>query len=310
MNILITGGTGYFSQAMTKFLLETEVANKIVIYSRGEAAQARMRETMQSDTLRFLIGDVRDQDRLERAMQGIDLVIHAAALKRVEVGEYNPTEMVQTNVMGTMAVIRACQQANVAKMVYLSTDKACEPLNAYGATKLTAEKLVLAANAEAPASTQFNVTRYGNVAGSTGSVIPTWRACIAQGKPLKITMPNATRYWMMPHEACDIVWFAASSAGGKLIVPSLPAYEVCDLADCMAPRALETRITGIRPGEKLHESMISGYEAAGFVRVGGYWVKGTEFDLGAIERRVGPMSSDNARRMTKAELIDQLGKLQ
>ena len=142
--ILITGGTGYFGRAMTRYLLEAGVAEKVAIYSRGEAAQARMRDELQSDHLRFLIGDVRDQDRLERAMHRVDLVIHAAALKRVEVGEYNPTEMVKTNVLGTMNAIEAARAAGVTRMVVLSSDKACAPLNAYGASKLMAEKLALA----------------------------------------------------------------------------------------------------------------------------------------------------------------------
>ena len=309
MNILITGGVGYFGQAMTRYLLEAGVAEKVAIYSRGEAAQARMRDELQSDHLRFLIGDVRDQDRLERAMHRVDLVIHAAALKRVEVGEYNPSEMVRTNVDGTMAVIRACQRQNVGRLVVLSSDKACAPLNAYGATKLVAEKLALAAHAEAPHSTSINVTRYGNVAGSTGSIIPMWRERIAQGKPLEITSLGATRFWMTVSEAVDLVWFAANTTGGNLIVPSLPAYDVQTLAEAMCPRALDTKIVGLRPGEKMHESMINDQEARGFSRIAGYWVKGPHSDDGFLESRQADLSSNTARRMDRQELVKALGRV-
>lgn len=309
MNILITGGQGYFGQAMTRFLIDTGAAEKVAIYSRGEAAQARMREELQCDRLRFLIGDVRDQDRLERALHRVDMVIHAAALKRVEVGEYNPSEMVRTNVDGTMAVIRACQRAGVAKLVVLSSDKACAPLNAYGATKLVAEKLALAAHAEAPHSTSINVTRYGNVAGSTGSIIPMWRDRIAHGKPLEITSLTATRFWMTVQEAVDLVWFAANTMGGNLIVPSLPAYDVQTLAEAMCPRALDWKIVGLRPGEKMHESMINDQEARGFSRIAGYWIKGPNSDDGFHEDRQADLSSNTARRMTREELVKALGRV-
>lgn len=309
MNVLLTGGTGYFSRAMARFLIEADVADKIAIYSRGEAAQARMREEFQSDQLRFLIGDVRDRDRLERALQDVDICIHAAALKRVEVGEYNPSEMVRTNVDGTLNVIRACQRAKVSRLVVLSSDKACSPLNAYGATKLVAEKLALAAHAEAPESTTINVTRYGNVAGSTGSIIPMWRERIANGKPIEITDPTATRFWMTVEEAVDLVWFACSTAGGHLIVPSLAAYDVGTLAEAMCPRALETKVTGLRPGEKLHEAMIGDQEARGFSRIGGYWVKGPNSDTGMQEDRQEALTSDKARRMTREELEQGLRRV-
>lgn len=307
MKILITGGTGYFGRAMTRYLLTLPATSKVCIYSRGEAAQAAMREEFDDDArLRFLIGDVRDQARLERAMGGsTDIVIHAAALKRVEVGEYNPTEMVKTNVLGTMDVINAAQNTGAGRMVLLSSDKACAPINCYGATKLTAEKLALAAGAEHPLGPTIVVTRYGNVAGSTGSVIPTWRRMIAENRAPWVTDQDMTRFWMSVQEAVDLVWFAATGhhIEGSLIVPSLPAFRVADLYQAMTGEPPAVVGSGVRPGEKLHEEMISQAEAFGFSRIDGYWIKGAAFP-GEFRRHA--FSSDRANRLSVEELRERL----
>jgi len=255
-SILVTGGSGFFGRACVERLLTSQAA-RICVYSRSEHVQARMRDELPDKRLRLFIGDVRDQTRLERGMQGVDLVIHAAALKRVEVGEYDAGEMVKTNVIGAMNVIEAAQKAGVARVVALSTDKACEPVNCYGASKLAAEKLFLAANnSGGDHGPRFAVVRYGNVAGSTGSVIPTWRRALEQDRLVEVRHPDATRFWMTVHHPVDLVLnTAATMVGGELVIPDLPAYRLEDLAQAMGVRYA---ITGLRPGEKLAESMVPG----------------------------------------------------
>jgi FlaA1/EpsC-like NDP-sugar epimerase len=255
-SILITGGTGFFGQAFVRAALAQNLSPRICIFSRDEYKQALMRAALGDDPrLRWFVGDVRDRDRLRRAMEGVDLVIHAAALKRVEVGEYNPTEMVKTNVMGSMNVIEAAIDAGVARVVALSTDKACEPSNAYGASKLMLEKLFLAANNMSGAGgTRFAACRYGNVAGSTGSVIPNWRA--AGDKVVTLTDPDATRFYMtINHAVRMVLGVAKSMKGGELKIPNLPAYRLGDLAEAMG---VKVRVVGLGAGEKKHESMVSG----------------------------------------------------
>lgn len=262
-SVLITGGTGSFGRAFTLHLLASEDAPRVCIFSRDEHKQAAMRQaSADHPNIRWFIGDVRDRERLRRAMEGVDLVIHAAALKRVEVGEYNPTEMVRTNVVGAINVIEAAADAGVRKVVALSTDKACEPVNAYGASKLMLEKLFLAANnTRGAAGPIFAVTRYGNVAGSAGSVIPTWRALIAGGTTrVPVTNPQCTRFWMSMDQAVELVAStAARMTGGEFVVPELEAYRLSDLA---AALDVEMDVVGMRPGEKLHESMLPGMTSA------------------------------------------------
>jgi FlaA1/EpsC-like NDP-sugar epimerase len=207
--------------------------------------------------LRFFIGDVRDEKRLRRAMHGVDVVVHAAALKRIEVGAYNPTEMVKTNVLGTMNVIEAATDAGVKKVIFLSTDKAFQPISAYGQSKALAESMILSANntrgSDGPI---FAVTRYGNVAGSKGSVIPKWRELIAQGKPVQVTDPECTRFWMFMDEAIDLVLDTIlTMKGGELVIPRLPAYRIGDLAEAMEA---EVQIVGLMGHEKMHEGMMEG----------------------------------------------------
>lgn len=251
-NILVTGGSGFFGRAFVKTALDRG-AERVCVFSRGEYQQALMRQEFNDDRLRFFIGDVRDQARLRRAMDGVDLVVHAAALKRVEVAEYDASEVVKTNVIGTMNVIEAATDAGVKKVVGLSSDKACEPVNAYGATKLVLEKLLLAANNSKGANGPiYAVVRYGNVAGSTGSVIPTWR----RGGLVTMTDPNCTRFWMTRDQAVDLVMNTAMTMkGGELVIPDLPAYRLVDLAYAMN---VDYVVTGLHEREKMHESMRPG----------------------------------------------------
>lgn len=258
MSILITGGAGFFGRALVSHLLDHGTYDRICIYSRDEAKHALMRDQFQDDRLRFFVGDVRDVWRLTRAMEAVRLVVHAAALKRVEVCEYDPGEVAKTNVMGSLNVIEAATMAGVEKVVALSTDKACDPVNAYGASKLLAEKMFLAANnSRGKTGPIFAVTRYGNVAGSTGSVIPRWRSMLAKGhKTLPVTNPEATRFWMTATEAVDLVLdTAATMRGGELAIPDLPAYRLGDL--CQAMGGVE-QVTGMGALEKMHESMRTG----------------------------------------------------
>lgn len=265
-NVLITGGSGSFGRAFVKRLLETAhshvatdgefssfapVAERICIYSRGEHAQATMRAELGDDErLRWFIGDVRDQERLRRAMKGCDTVIHAAALKRIEVGQYNPSEMVRTNVEGAMNVIAAASKEAVEKIVALSSDKAYQPISPYGQTKALMEALFLAANREY-GWPKCSVTRYGNVAGSAGSVIPVWRA--ANGCVVPATDLDCTRFWMTMDEAVNLVLDTAlSMKGGELAIPILPAYRLGDLAEAMG---VATKTMGLPAWEKKHESM-------------------------------------------------------
>lgn len=259
-SVLITGGTGFFGRSFARRLLDAGVP-RVCIFSRDEFKQHQMRQEFAGeDRIRFFIGDVRDVERLRRAMDGCDVVVHAAALKRVEVGEYDSGEMVKTNVFGAMNVIEAAQDCCVEKVVALSTDKAFEPINAYGASKLLAEKLFLAANnARGAHGPRFAVTRYGNVAGSTGSVIPIWREQFAAQRAVCVRDGSATRFWMTLEQACDLVADAIMlMRGGELYIPDLPAYEVSDLAQAMGIYAGPWTISALGPGEKRHEGMAQG----------------------------------------------------
>ena len=253
-NVLITGGAGFFGRGFARKVLAMG-AERVCIYSRGEYSQHLMRQEFGDDSrLRFFIGDVRDGDRLAWAMEGCDLAVHAAALKREEVGQYNPTEMRKTNVGGAENVVQAARRAKVAKVIGLSTDKAFEPANTYGKTKALAEDVFLSANNERGASGPiFAVTRYGNVSGSTGSVIPTWRAKAARGEQVTMTSPEATRFWMTLDQAVQLVIdTACTMRGGELVIPDLPAYRLGDLALAMG---LDPLVTCLGDGEKLHEGM-------------------------------------------------------
>lgn len=256
-SILITGGTGSFGKQYVHTLLNRYRPKRIVVFSRDELKQFEMQQEFDSPVMRYFIGDVRDADRVSQAMRGIDFVIHAAALKQVPAAEYNPMECIKTNLYGAENVIRAALENEVEKVIALSTDKAANPINLYGATKLASDKLFVAANNMAGGHrTQFSVVRYGNVVGSRGSVVPFFRKLIAEkADSLPITDDRMTRFWITLQEGVDFVLKNFERMyGGEIFVPKIPSIRVVDLAAAMAPD-MPTKIIGIRPGEKLHEIM-------------------------------------------------------
>jgi UDP-N-acetylglucosamine 4,6-dehydratase len=258
-SVLITGGTGSLGKALIKYLMQNTNVRRIAIFSRDELKQHNLRNEIGEDSrLRWFIGDIRDVERLKRALHGVDFVIHTAALKQVDTGEYNPMEFIKTNVLGSQNVIDASIEAGVRRVVALSTDKASSPINLYGATKLTADKLFVAANNYSQSyGTSFCVVRYGNVMGSRGSVIPFWKALADEGKPLPITDLRMTRFWISIEQAVKFVIDSLElMQGGELYVPRIPSMRIIDLAKAVAPDANLQEI-GMRPGEKLHEEMIS-----------------------------------------------------
>src|SRR5690554_315952 len=260
--ILVTGGTGSFGNTFVPMTLEKYNPKKVIIYSRDEMKQWEMAKLFQGDKrVRFFIGDVRDKERLYRALDGVDYVVHAAATKIVPTAEYNPFECVKTNVIGAMNLIDACIDKGVKKDVALSTDKASSPINLYGATKLTSDKLFVAGNAySGEHGTRFSVVRYGNVMGSRGSVIPFFMSIRDKGV-LPITDERMTRFMISLEEGVDLVWHAFEDMiGGEIYVKKIPSMKVTDLARVIAPEARQ-EIVGIRPGEKLHEQMISAEDA-------------------------------------------------
>lgn len=271
MKVLITGGPGSFGQAFTKRLLEDKSVERVAIFSRGEHAQAEMAERFRDDRLRFFIGDVRDRARLHRAFSGIDVVVHAAALKRIEVGAYCPTEMVKTNIDGAVNVLEAAKDAGVKRLVALSTDKAYQPVSPYGQSKALAEAIFRGAYQDGPICA---VTRYGNVWLSRGSVVPRWLEILKTSDTVPVTDPDATRFFMRMDEAVDLVFDTINTMkGGELNIPTLPAYRLGDLAEAMGAKM---KIIGMPSFEKRHESMSEGN------------------------------SSDKARRMSVDELMEVL----
>ncbi len=257
--ILITGGTGSFGKKFTKTVLQKYKPKKLIIYSRDEFKQFEMKKVFNDRCMRYFIGDVRDKERLIRAMESVDYVVHAAALKHVPVAEYNPMEAIKTNVLGANNVIDAAIDSGVKKVIALSTDKAVNPINLYGATKLASDKLFIAANnMKGSKDIKFSVVRYGNVMASRGSVIPLFQELAKKGsKKIPITHPAMTRFWITLDEAVEFVLMAFETMqGGEIFVPKIPSMKITDLAKAIAPEA-EFDIIGIRPGEKLHESMIS-----------------------------------------------------
>jgi len=256
-NILITGGTGSFGKKYTQIILSKYKPNKIIIFSRDELKQYEMAQSFNDDCMRYFIGDVRDADRLEEAMDGVDYVIHAAALKHVPVAEYNPMECIKTNINGAENVIRAAIKNNVFKVIALSTDKAANPINLYGATKLASDKLFVAANNMVGGKqTRFSVVRYGNVTGSRGSVIPFFNKLISEGaKELPITDIRMTRFLITLEDGVNFVLKNFERMyGGEIFIPKIASMKISDLATTIAPN-LPHKIIGIRPGEKLHEIM-------------------------------------------------------
>lgn len=262
-SVLITGGTGSFGRAMAKRLLEENACKKVIIFSRDEWKQWEMKQSdpiFSHPNIRYFLGDVRDAPRLERAFSEINYVVHAAALKQVPAAEYNPTEFVKTNVMGAMNVIDAAIHCGVEKVIALSTDKAVNPVNLYGATKLCSDKLFCAGNAYVGSRghPRFSVVRYGNVLGSRGSIIPLWGKMLAEGaKSIPITDPRMTRFWITLDQSVEFVLSCFKQMrGGEIFVPKIPSMRIIDLAEAVAPGIPHT-LTGIREGEKLHELMVS-----------------------------------------------------
>ena len=256
-SILVTGGTGSFGQAFMRRLFAEHRPSRVVVYSRDELKQYEMAQRFTQEELRFFIGDVRDLARLERALNGIDIVVHAAALKQVPAAEYNPIECIKTNVFGAENVINACLDRGVHKVIALSTDKAVSPINLYGATKLCSDKLFIAANHLAgKGGTRFAVVRYGNVIGSRGSVVPFFKECSKTGK-LPITDPRMTRFWIRLEDGADFVQQALGMMhGGEIFIPKVASMRITDLATAICARC-EQETVGIRPGEKLHELLIT-----------------------------------------------------
>jgi UDP-N-acetylglucosamine 4,6-dehydratase (inverting) len=275
-SILITGGTGSLGKALTKTILERwPDIKRLVIFSRDEQKQFQMAQDFPDSTynaIRYFIGDVRDLDRLKRAFTGIDYVIHAAAMKHVHIAEYNPDECIKTNVGGAENVIKASLSSNVSRVVALSTDKACAPINLYGATKLTSDKLFIAANnIKGVQDIKFSVVRYGNVMGSNGSVIPFFLKKRKEGV-LPITDPSMTRFNISLQDGVEMVLHALENAwGGELYVPKIPSYRIMDVAKAIGPEC-EHRIIGIRPGEKIHEEMITSSDSYNTYDLGKYYV--------------------------------------
>jgi UDP-N-acetylglucosamine 4,6-dehydratase (inverting) len=275
--VLITGGTGSLGKALTKHLLTQHPdISRLVIFSRDEQKQFEMEQEFpvkKYPQLRYFIGDVRDYERLERAFSGIDYVIHAAAMKHVHIAEYNPDECVKTNVGGAENVIKAALKTNVSHVVALSTDKACAPINLYGATKLTSDKLFVAANnIKGKREIKFSVVRYGNVMGSNGSVIPFFLKRKEIDNVLPITVESMTRFNISLQGGVDMVMHALQTAwGGEIFVPKIPSYRIMDVAEAIGPNC-EKKVIGIRPGEKIHEEMISASDSFFTYDLGKYYV--------------------------------------
>jgi len=268
--IFITGGTGSFGKNFTKFLLNHTNVKKIIVFSRDENKQFHMQKEIQDKRLRFFIGDVRDLPRLQRALSGVDIVVHAAALKHVPALEYNPYEAVKTNILGSQNVIEAAIDRKISKILLISTDKAAQPVNLYGSTKLCAEKLFINANVYAPSKSLFSAVRYGNVIGSRGSIVETLKN--KNTKKVQITDKKMTRFWITLTQAFNLVLFALKEMqGGEIFIPKAPSMKLIDVFDALAPQS-EKEIIGIRPGEKLHEILLTEQEALHSLELDKYYV--------------------------------------
>lgn len=304
-SILITGGTGSFGKAFMRFALDNLEPKRLIVFSRDELKQYGARALFGDDPrIRWFIGDIRDRERLHRAFRGVDYVVQAAALKQVDTAEYNPFEFVKTNVLGSQNVIDAAIDEGVRKVVALSTDKASSPINLYGATKLTADKLFVAANNYAHLQeTQLAAVRYGNVMDSHGSVVPFFRERVKTGLPLPITHPDMTRFWITLEQAVHFVIDSFDQMhGGELYVPRIPSMKLTDLVDAIAP-GYPTEVMGIRPGEKMHEEMISADDSHRTIRQASpYVVTPTIADWGFTPVEGVPMEPGVAYRSDNNDL--------
>ena len=321
-SILITGGTGSLGKALTKYILEKwPNLKRLVIYSRDEQKQFQMAQEFSHNefpSLRYFIGDVRDFDRLKRALIGIDYVIHTAAMKHVHIAEYNPDECIKTNIGGAENLIRACLETNVSKVVALSTDKACAPINLYGATKLTSDKLFVAANnIKGSKDIQFSVVRYGNVMGSNGSVIPFFIKKKKEDNILPITVENMTRFNITLQGGVEMVIHSLENAwGGEIFVPKIPSYKILDVAKAVGPEC-DINVIGIRPGEKIHEEMITASDSFFTYDLGKYYTILPQKPVWKIEEFVTFFNAKlvpngfeyNSEKNTEWETIESLRQL-
>jgi UDP-N-acetylglucosamine 4,6-dehydratase/5-epimerase len=320
-SILITGGTGFFGAAfVSQVLRRWPDINRLVVFSRDELKQFEMARALPPSKypqLRFFIGDVRDRHRLRRALEGIDSVVHAAALKQVPAGEYNPIEFINTNIIGAENLVEACMDTGVQRVVGLSTDKAAAPINLYGATKLCSDKLLVAANNfRGSRDLRLSVVRYGNVMGSRGSVIPHFLTAARSGV-LPITDPQMTRFNMLSSEAVSMVlWALEHATGGEIFVAKIPSYRVTDLADAIGPGCRQ-EIIGVRPGEKVHEEMITESDSHTTVDLGQYYAilpsngasPGNAYTALPGATRVEPGFAYNSGRNPEFLSVDQLRSL-
>ncbi|MFJ8261829.1 UDP-N-acetylglucosamine 4,6-dehydratase (inverting) [Rummeliibacillus sp. NPDC094406] len=308
--VLVTGGTGSFGKKFVRKALTLGV-KKIIVFSRDELKQYEMKQEFTDERIRFFIGDVRDKERLYRAFDGVDIVIHAAAMKHVDACEYNPFEAIKTNIHGAQNIIDAAIDKDVEKVIALSTDKACSPINLYGATKLASDKLFIAANAYVgEKKTKFSVVRYGNVVGSRGSVVPFFKKMRETGV-LPVTDDRMTRFWITLDQGVQfVIDNLGRMHGGELFVPKIPSMNIMDLAKAIGPEC-EVKIVGIRPGEKLHEAMITEDDARHTIEFDDYYVIQPEFNWWAEEYKVGSkqlpdnfhyVSNENTQWLTIEEL--------
>lgn len=316
--VLITGGTGSFGKAFAKYLLIKRPSPVIRIFSRDEFKQHEMQQefVVKKRQLRFLLGDVRDRERLTRAMEGVEIVIHAAALKHVALGEYNPYEVVKTNIVGTRNVAEVCLDTGVKKAILISSDKAVYPVNLYGSTKLCAERLFIQSNVYGGKGGIFSVVRYGNVLSSRGSVVPIFKKQMKTGK-LSITHPDMTRFWITLPQACKFVDDCVQkSRGGEIFVPKLPSVKITDLAKAIAPGVRQVTI-GVRPGEKLHEALITDEESTRIKEERSHYVIEPQFPYwrkrrkkrGRVRKPFSYRSDTNVKWLTTIKLKQFLEKL-
>lgn len=314
--VLITGGTGSFGRAFVRYALEHLNPNVIRIFSRDELKQAEMSQEFQSPKLRFFIGDVRNPERVERALRGVNIVIHAAAMKRIEVCEYNPFEAIQTNIIGTQNVINKAIDCGIERVICVSTDKAANPVNLYGATKLCQEKIVVQSNSYVgPKKTRLSCVRYGNVVGSRGSVVQLFKSQ-KEKKELTITDERMTRFWITLDQAVRFVHSSIEmSQGGEIFVPKIPSMKITDLASVICPDAKIKKI-GIRPGEKLHEVMITEDESRSAVELSDrfiikpeypWWSKDWHAEGKSLEEAFRYASNTNDQWLSKPELEELVG---
>ena len=320
--MLVTGGTGSFGNRFVRTVLARCKPRRLIVYSRDELKQSEMADLLSIQdypVLRYFLGDVRDRDRLEMALRGVDIVVHAAALKQVPAAEYNPFECIHTNVLGAENVVQAAIRVGAKQVIALSTDKAVNPINLYGASKLAADKIFVAANhLSGKDGPRFSVVRYGNVLGSRGSVVPFFQKLITErAKALPITHPEMTRFWITLQQGVDFVLSSMTSmAGGEIFIPKIPSTRIIDIAEALAPE-LPRKIVGIRPGEKLHETLITEDDAPSTVELQDrfvilpsirFWKNKSFDDLARVPPRFTYTSDKNPHRLDRMGFLALLAE--